>query len=216
MLYVSKRSTGEQQSSGVETIVSISGLIIAIGFLGGLSSLIYGLVRGSSQGTIGGGIVLGVSIICGVLLALVFIFCLKNNNNINSNTQTNQSVGAAGTNKRNRNGNHQQKHRAQQRQFKPEHSSSHEITVISGVHTFEKSSQQRQSNDYDMKRIPPSRQSSILTESTHSYSGKQGPQSPLKGSSFAYLNQSNGSMTHPNYSSSPTTYNPKVHNMQQY
>lgn len=176
-------------------------------------NFLLGLVRGSSQGTIGGAIVLGISVVCGVILALILIFCLKNNN-VDSNTPTHEQ---SSTHQNNKHGHHQRKHRPHQRQFKPEQTSTHEITVISGVHTLEKQSQQyKPSNEQDIRKISPTRQSNGLGESSYSVNGKQGSQTPMKTASFTYLNQSNSSTHQQNHSSIVLPDNSKLYNLEQY
>ena len=71
-----------------------------------------GIVRDSSTGTIGGGIVFGVSTIFSVILALVFICCLKNND---VNTNTNNERSSANPHQY-----EQQRHREHNRQVRPE------------------------------------------------------------------------------------------------
>jgi len=121
---------------------------------------------------IGGGVILGVSVFFSIILALVFVFCLKNNN-VNSNINEQRSH----TNQRQYKQNH---HQQQNRQIKHEHTSSHEITVISGVHKSHNhpQQQQQQSNEYGTKNFLPSYQRGGLTDSTNSGYGKQIPQPP--------------------------------------
>jgi len=154
-----------------------------------------GIIKGNSSGTIGGGVVLGVSVVFSVILALVFVFCLKNNN-VDSNINEQRSHRSQHQHKQNH-------HQQQNRQIKHEQTSSHEITVISGVHKYDNHPQQQhhhqqqlqqQSNGYGSKMFSPPYQSGGLTDSTNSGYGKQVPQSPSKAYSFALLNQSNGSI----------------------
>lgn len=114
---------------------------------------------------------------------------MKNNVDSNINEQPSH------TSQRQHKHNH---HQQQNRQIKHEQTSSHEITVISGVHKYDNHPQQQQqlqqSNGYGSKIFSPPYQSGGLTDSTNSGYGKQLPQSPSKAYSFALLNQSNGSI----------------------
>jgi hypothetical protein len=222
MLFLSKRDNSSEQS-GTETCVSVLGLLLATGIIGGIAALVYGIfifffklnfiryflfffvgiIKGNSSGIIGGGVVLGVSVFFSIILALVFVFCLKNNN-VNSNINEQRSH----TNQRQYK---QNRHQQQNRQIKHEHTSSHQITVISGVHKSNNHPQQQQSNEYGTKNFLPPYQRGGLADSTNSGYGKQIPQSPSKISSFAYSNQSNGSIHNQNYQS-PTNPNIKQNN----
>jgi Na+-transporting methylmalonyl-CoA/oxaloacetate decarboxylase gamma subunit len=144
---------------------------------------VVGLVRGNSPATIGGGIALGVSFVFSIILTLVFVYCLKNNN-VNSNVHEQRPH------------QHQQiRHKKQHRQNNHEQNSSHQVTVISGMHKYDNNHHQQQqpysSNGYGLNHFPPPVQNFGLAD------GKQLPQSPLKTSSL-YFNQSNGLMLNQN------------------
>lgn len=164
------------------------------------------MVKGNLSGTIGGAIVLGVSAIGSVILAVVFLCCLKNNN-VNSNDNQQRSTANQRHHKQNR-------HQNPNRQIRTEQNSSHEVIMMSGVHKHDNHSshqqqqQQQHSNEYDPKKFSPPIQSNGLVDSTNSGYGKQLPQSPSKTSSFAYLNQSNGSTNN----QSPINSNAKRNN----
>lgn len=143
-----------------------------------------GLVKGNLSATIGGGIVLGVSAVFSVILALVFVYCLKNND-VDSNVNEQRSLP------------HQQnRHQKQHRQINREQTSSREITVVSEIHKYD-NQKQYSPNGYSLNQLSPSVQSIGLTHSTNSGFGRQLPQSPSKTSSF-YFNQNNGSMVNQN------------------
>jgi hypothetical protein len=144
MIFLSKQNnTSPGQSSNTEACVSILGLCLAIGLIGGAAALIYGifivlllnyitysyffagLVKGNLTATIGGAAVFGISALFSIILVLVFIYCLKNNN-VNSNINQHQHQ-------------HQHNHHVQHGQ-----TSSHELAVISGIHKYDNHSQQQQ------------------------------------------------------------------------
>ena len=146
---------------------------------------------------------MGLSAFFSVILALVFIYCLKNNN-----VESQEEEQHSSTHQRPYKRDHHQKHH---RHIKHEQTSMQEITVISGVHKYDGHSQHQPSN-HDGKKFSPPILHGGLTESTNSGTGKQLPPSPAsKSASFGYLNQSNGSMNHQNYQS-PTNTNAKRYN----
>jgi hypothetical protein len=143
-----------------------------------------GLVKASSSAVVGGAVVLGVSVFFSVILALVFIFCLKNNN-VDSNANGRRPHTNQRQHKQNR-------HQQQNRQIKHVQTVPHEVVVIPGKN---RSNQQGQPNVYDkqMRSLPAYNDG--LSNSMNNGYGKQIPQSPNT-SSMNYLHQSNGSMNH--------------------
>jgi hypothetical protein len=138
------------------------------------------------SGTIGGAVALGVSLLFSIILALVFVYCLKNNN-----VDEQRSVPHH---------NKHMRHQKQHRQRTREQTSSHEITVISGVHKFDNQQQQHSSNGHDYNHVSPPIQSFALADSTNAGYGRQLPHSPSKTSSFQF-NQGNGSTYNQNQQS---------------
>ncbi|CAF2879772.1 unnamed protein product [Rotaria sp. Silwood2] len=183
MIFSSKRSNTRRRTPSVEACVSILGLFVAIGLIGGVAALIY--VKGSLTGTIGGGIVFGVSAIFSIILVLVVKGCLKNNN-VDSNTNETHSSADEHQFKRNR-------------QVEHEQVSSHEITVISEMHKYD---QQQRQHPYDTNTRSQLVYTDRLTDSTNQGYGKQIQNSSTKVSSIDYLNQSNHSINHQNHKSS--------------
>ena len=139
-------------------------------------------------GTIGGAVVLGVSLLFSIILALVFVYCLKNNN-VNSDSDERRSVPHH---------NKHMRHHNQQRRRTREQTSSHEITVISGVHKFD-NHQQYSPNGYDHNHVSPPTQSFGLSDSTNSGYGRQLPQTPSKTSSFNFNSNQQSNMRRDNY-----------------
>ncbi|CAF3467901.1 unnamed protein product [Rotaria sp. Silwood1] len=185
MIFSLKRSNTQGRSPSIETCVSILGLFLAMGLIGGIGALIYGLIRPSLTGMIGGGVVFGVSAIFIIILVLVLKGCFKNNN-VNSNTNDLQSS----TDGRQFRRNHQ---------VEREQVSSHEITVISETHKYDQ--QQQKLHQYDKK--PRSRLTSTdgLTDSTNHGYIKQTQKSSTKVSPIDYLNQSSHSINNQNLKS---------------
>jgi len=188
MIFLSKQNnTSPGQSSNTEACVSILGLCLAIGLIGGAAALIYGififillnyvtysyffagLVKGNLTATIGGGAVFGISALFSIILVLVFIYCLKNNN-VNSN------INQYPTSTHQHQHQHQHNHHVQHGQ-----TSSHELAVISGIHKYDNHSQQQSS----------------------------------KTSSFVLSNQNNGLINNQNYRSVVNT-NTKRNNYNRY
>jgi len=101
MIFLSKRTIGNEQRSSKDTCLFFLGFILAIGFIGGLGGLIYGkikykiihiisllslgLIKVSFIWTINGGVVLGISVFLSIIFILMITFG-HNNNNVNSNT----------------------------------------------------------------------------------------------------------------------------------
>jgi len=93
MIFLSKRPIGNGQRSSKQTCLSFLGLILAIGFLGGLGALIYGktkhkminiisflslgLIKINFIWKIVGGVVLGTSVILSIIFILMITFCYK-------------------------------------------------------------------------------------------------------------------------------------------
>ncbi|CAF2097726.1 unnamed protein product [Rotaria magnacalcarata] len=136
MIFSSRqRSNGIQRSPNMESYISIIGLFLACGLLGGLSTLIYGLIKGSSTETFGGGVVLGVSAAFSVLLVLFVILCLKNND-VDSNTNERQSSTNVHQHKRAAHVKHRDisVHEIQ---------AAHEIQAVPEIHTYEQEQEQK-------------------------------------------------------------------------
>jgi hypothetical protein len=127
-----------------------------------------GLIKAISSAILGGAVVLGMSTFFSVILALVFIFCLKKND-VDSNA------------------NEQQSHQQREQRFPQE------VVVISGAN---RSDQQRRSNVYDKQMYSPPIHTSELTNGTNAGYGRQMPPSSVNTSISGYLNQSNGTINH--------------------
>ncbi|CAF3306898.1 unnamed protein product [Rotaria socialis] len=90
MIFISKHNNGHLNSSNKEACLSIIGLFLVIGSIGGLAGLIYGLVKDGSTATIAGAIVLAVSILFSIIFVFLIVFCLNDNNNDSSTNQHHQ------------------------------------------------------------------------------------------------------------------------------
>ncbi|CAF1461521.1 unnamed protein product [Adineta steineri] len=77
MIFLSKRPNRYQGSSTREACLSIVGLFLSIGLIGGLAGLIYGLVTNSAPSTMFGAIAFSISLFFTIIFILVIIFCLK-------------------------------------------------------------------------------------------------------------------------------------------
>lgn len=201
MIFFSKQKNTGQRSSSTEACVSILGLFIAVGFVGGLAALIYGLkfhphqcpisifliglIKGSSSGVIGGGVVLGVSVVSGVILALVFIFCLKKA--VEESNESNQQA-------TNRARQRQRRHRGER-----EPTTSHEVSHATATHRYDHYPRPPQTtHDAEMQMYSQNHHHS-LTDSTYSNYSKQAPLSPSKVPSSMHLNQSHNSVNNPQH-----------------
>jgi hypothetical protein len=144
-----------------------------------------------SLSIIAGAIVFGVSIFFSVILALVFVFCLKNND-VNSNANEHRSSGDRRQ--------YAQHHRQRpKRSINHSKAPSHEISFVSGTHRPEQH-QQKQSTVHNSSMISAPTYNGLGDSINNGY-GKQISQSPSKGSSFAFPNQANGSVSNNNYNS---------------
>ncbi|CAF1102188.1 unnamed protein product [Adineta ricciae] len=185
MIFFSKQKNGGQRSSSTEACVSILGLFVAVGLVGGLAALIYGLVKGSASGVIGGGVVLGVSVVTGVILALVFIFCLKNV--VDESNESNQQATNRG----------RQRHRRHHGEREP--TTSHEVSHVTAMHRYDHQHRPpRTTSDAEIQMYSQNNNHS-LTDSTYSNYSKQTPLSPSKVSSSMHLNQSHNSVNNPQH-----------------
>ncbi|UJR15793.1 hypothetical protein I4U23_002725 [Adineta vaga] len=77
MIFLSKRPHRNEHLSGKEACLSIIGLFLAIGLIGGLAGLIYGLIKSNSSATIAGGISFGIAVFLTVIFFLMIVFCLN-------------------------------------------------------------------------------------------------------------------------------------------
>ncbi|CAF2371667.1 unnamed protein product [Rotaria sp. Silwood2] len=169
MIFISKRNIGNEHSSNKEACLSIIGLFLTIGFIGGLAGLIYGLVKGSLSGTIGGAIVLGISIFLTIIFVFTIVICLKNNN-INSNT------------------NQQQHHRERKQNRQTKHDDSlREIKTISTVQKYE------QKNDLSRQMSSSSIPNQLAGKKYYGFT-KHAMQPSSKSFTFTYLNDSHSSI----------------------
>ncbi|CAF3617770.1 unnamed protein product [Rotaria sordida] len=174
MIFISKRNIRHRYSSNQEACFSIVGLFLAIGFIGGLTGLIYGLVKGSSSGTIAGAIVLGASIFLIVIFIFIVVLCLKNNN-MNSNTNQQQQQ-------------QRRRHRQRKQKRQTEHeNSSHEIQTISTVQRHE------QTNDMNRQMFPSSIPNESIDKKDYGFA-KYVISPSSKSSAFTYLNESHSSI----------------------
>ncbi|CAF1420517.1 unnamed protein product [Adineta steineri] len=196
MIFFSKHNNASRHSSSTEACVSILGLFIACGILGGLAALIYGLVRGISSGTIGGGIVLGVSLICAVILTIVFVCCLKKTDG-NSDANEQRSAGNH-PHHRNNNNNHHHHHHQQQhnRQGNHGHIPTSEMTRVSEVQRYDHHHHQQQPNGHDIQML--SYNHNELADSANSSHSRQMPLSPSKVPSSIQFNPSNSASNNQN------------------
>jgi hypothetical protein len=148
-----------------------------------------GLIKAISSAILGGAVVLGMSTFFSVILALVFIFCLKKND-VDSNANEQQSHQHRRQHKQTRHSNQNQN---QNRPVKREQRFPQEVVVISGAN---RSDQQRRSNVYDKQMYSPPIHTSELTNGTNAGYGRQMPPSSVNTSISGYLNQSNGTINH--------------------
>ncbi|CAF3041117.1 unnamed protein product [Rotaria socialis] len=169
----------------MESLISIIGLFLACGLLGGLGTLIYGLIEGNSTGTLGGGVVLGVSAAFSMLLVLFIILCFKNND-VDSNTNERQSS----TNV------HQHKRKPH---VKHRDTSVHEIEAVPEIHIYE---QQEQKCRLEKNVLSSPALTDTLVDCTNTaYSKQISPPSSSSKSVFSidYLNESNHSIDNRNH-----------------
>ncbi|CAF0720462.1 unnamed protein product [Adineta steineri] len=216
MIFFSKHNNASRHSSSTEACVSILGLFIACGILGGLAALIYGikilffflltskkysfilgLVRGISSGTIGGGIVLGVSLICAVILTIVFVCCLKKTDG-NSDANEQRSAGNHPHHRNNNNNHHHHHHHQQQhnRQGNHGHIPTSEMTRVSEVQRYDHHHHQQQPNGHDIQML--SYNHNELADSANSSHSRQMPLSPSKVPSSIQFNPSNSASNNQN------------------
>ncbi|CAF1205818.1 unnamed protein product [Rotaria magnacalcarata] len=168
MIFISKHNNERLHSSNKEACLSIIGLFLAIGSIGGLAGLIYGLVKDNSSATIAGATVLAVSIIFSIMFVFLIVFCLKNNNN---DSNTNQ---------------HHQHRRKQNFRIKQENSSP-EIKTISITQNDEPNNASRaQMFSSSTPTQSPNKTNHNFTEQTET------PTSKLY--TFTYLNESHSSI----------------------
>ncbi|CAF3481645.1 unnamed protein product [Rotaria socialis] len=180
-----KRSNEIRKSPNMESLISIIGLFLACGLLGGLGTLIYGLIEGNSTGTLGGGVVLGVSAAFSMLLVLFIILCFKNND-VDSNTNERQSS----TNV------HQHKRKPH---VKHRDTSVHEIEAVPEIHIYE---QQEQKCRLEKNVLSSPALTDTLVDCTNTaYSKQISPPSSSSKSVFSidYLNESNHSIDNRNH-----------------
>lgn len=143
--------------------------------------------------TIGGGVVLGVSVILSVIFAVIFVYCFKNNN-VNSHVNARRAMPH-----RNHYGNNQQNHRAY-----GERISSNNIAIVSGNQKYDHHRAYRQSPSmgYDAREQSLAVQNMALGDSMNSNSGRNLAMTK----SSTSLNRSNGSLPHQNQQTIVTTH----------
>lgn len=157
-----------------------------------------GLVKRIPSGIIGGAVVTGVSILLIALLLLIFFFCLKNTDT-NAHTSGPDASARPGHRKA-------RPHQRQHRQYNQERTTSHEITVISGNQRLEQQPQRPAHQQHISIEAERASMHTGLTDSANHGHPKQSPLSPsMKTATFAYLNQSHGSTTHPQQASTTTS-----------
>ena len=141
------------------------------------------------SGTIGGGVVLGVSMILSVIFAIIVVYCFKNNN-VNSNVNEQHAMP------------HRHQYGNNRARGKP--ISSHEIATVSGKHQYghHLAYQQRPYMAYDTQKQSLAVQHMALGDSMNSNSGRH----LSVNKSSPSLNQSNGSLAHQNQQAIVTTH----------
>lgn len=119
-----------------------------------------GLVKGSSSGTIGGAVILGISLFLTIIFIFMIIFCFKKNN-IESDIPDQEE---------------NRYYQPKQTRTTKNENSSRAITTVSTIHP---------SDHMHLSSLPVG-----LADSTNYGVGKQAPHSPSVKSSFNFLNQS--------------------------